>query len=73
MRKIIFPLAIFCSLYVHAQNCTVVTEALKGTYEGGCKNEKADGTGTAKGEDSYTGEFKNGYPEGKGKYSWKNA
>jgi hypothetical protein len=73
MRKILLTLAIFYCLHSHSQNCTVMTEALKGTYDGGCKNEKADGTGTAKGEDSYTGEFKNGYPEGKGKYTWKNG
>lgn len=48
-------------------------EALKGTYEGGCKKNKATGTGTATGQDSYTGEFKNGYPDGKGKYTWKNG
>jgi hypothetical protein len=73
MRKIFLTLAIFCCVYAHSQNCTVVPESLKGTYEGGCKNEKADGTGTAAGLDSYTGEFKNGYPEGKGKYTWKNG
>ena len=73
MRKILFTLTVFCCLHVHSQNCSVVTEALKGTYEGGCKNEKADGTGTAVGQDSYTGDFKNGYPDGWGKYTWKNG
>lgn len=73
MRKIFLTLAILYCLQSHSQNCSVMTEALKGTYDGGCKNDKADGTGTAKGEDSYTGEFKNGYPEGKGKYTWKNG
>ena len=73
MRKIFSTLAIFCCLHVHSQNCTVVPEALKGTYDGGCKNEKANGTGTATGQDSYTGEFKNGYPDGAGKYTWKNG
>lgn len=33
----------------------------------------ANGTGTATGTDSYTGQFKNGYPDGKGKYTWKNG
>jgi hypothetical protein len=73
MRKVFLPLVLFCCLHAYSQNCTVVPEALKGTYEGDCKKEKADGTGTAKGEDSYTGEFKNGYPDGKGKYTWKNG
>jgi hypothetical protein len=73
MRKIFSIIAIFCCLHAHSQNCTVVPEALKGTYDGGCKNEKADGTGTAIGIDSYIGQFKNGNPDGTGKYTWKNG
>ena len=73
MRKLFLSFVIFCCLRANSQNCTVVPEALKGTYEGDCKKEKADGTGTAKGQDSYTGEFKNGYPDGRGKYTWKNG
>ena len=48
-------------------------ETLKGTYEGDCKKNKADGNGNAIGEDTYVGEFKGGYPDGKGKYIWKNG
>ena len=73
MRKILVIAALFFCLHSFSQNCSVATEALKGTYDGGCKNDKADGTGTAAGQDSYTGDFKNGYPEGKGKYTWKNG
>ncbi len=43
------------------------------TYTGDCKKGKANGTGTAKGEDLYIGFFKKGYPEGKGIYTWKNG
>ena len=64
---------LFLSLPAISQNCTVIPDALKGTYEGSCKKDKADGNGTAVGQDTYTGEFKSGYPEGKGKYTWKNG
>lgn len=73
MKKILCCLAVLLTLHATSQTCTVVPEALKGSYEGDCKKDKADGVGTAKGEDSYTGEFKNGYPDGKGKYTWKNG
>jgi hypothetical protein len=66
---ILFMLSSFC----FSQKCEVFLASLKGTYEGGCKKNKANGIGTATGEDSYTGEFYNGYPEGKGKYTWKNG
>jgi hypothetical protein len=61
------------STFCFSQKCEVVVETLKGTYEGDCKKNKADGKGTAAGEDIYTGDFKSGYPEGKGKYVWKNG
>lgn len=73
MKNFFLPAAFFLFAHVHAQNCTVVPDALKGTYDGDCKKDKADGNGTAAGEDSYTGEFKSGYPDGKGKYTWKNG
>lgn len=73
MKKILFVTILFLSLRSFSQNCTVVPDALKGTYTGDCKKDKAEGTGTATGIDTYTGEFKNGYPEGKGKYTWKSG
>ena len=63
---------ILCSL-AHAQNCKVLLPALVGSYEGDCQNNKANGKGKAIGTDSYEGVFKNGYPEGEGKYTWKNG
>jgi hypothetical protein len=53
--------------------CTVLLDSLKGTYEGDCKNGKANGNGKAVGINSYDGEFKNGLPEGKGKYTWSSG
>lgn len=73
MKPILFAGILFISLRSFSQNCTVMPDALKGTYAGDCKKEKAEGTGTATGTDSYTGEFKSGYPDGKGKYNWKNG
>jgi hypothetical protein len=66
-------IVLLLSFFARAQNCAVETDALKGTYEGDCKNGKAHGKGTAKGEDKYQGEFKNGYPDGKGNYKWKSG
>ena len=37
-----------------------------GYKEGGCKKGLAEGHGTAKGDDTYIGEFKNGQEHGKG-------
>ena len=73
MKNFFLPVVLFFVMQAHSQNCTVVPDALKGTYQGDCKKDKADGNGTATGQDSYTGEFKNGYPDGKGKYNWKNG
>jgi len=73
MKKILLAITLVLTLKSFSQNCAVAPDALKGSYDGGCKNNKADGTGTAIGLDSYTGDFKNGYPDGKGKYTWKNG
>lgn len=58
---------------ITAQPCSVRIDSLKGSYTGGCKKGMADGMGTAVGIDTYTGYFKNGYPFGQGKYTWKNG
>jgi len=67
----------FLSLSITAaalsQSCEVKADSLKGQYTGGCRKGLANGNGTATGIDSYTGDFKNGYPEGEGKYTWKNG
>lgn len=56
-----------------AQNCVVRVDSLKGKYVGGCKYGKADGKGTANGTDTYTGDFRDGLPDGHGRYEWKNG
>lgn len=72
--KMLLALSILFSINckIYAQECIVVPDALKGRYEGGCDKGKAHGQGKAFGYDSYEGEFKNGYPDGKGMYIWKD-
>ena len=65
--------SIFLVSVVLSQSCIIRVDSLAGKYTGGCKHGKASGFGTATGVDSYTGNFKNGYPEGEGKYTWKNG
>ena len=43
------------------------------SYTVDCKKGKADGKGLAKGKDIYKGEFKKGYPEGEGIYTFSNG
>jgi hypothetical protein len=63
----------FLNIKAQSADCKVQPDSLKGTYEGGCKNGKAEGKGKATGTDTYDGEFKNGWPDGIGKYSWKSG
>jgi hypothetical protein len=53
--------------------CKVLVPGLAGNYSGDCKNDLADGTGEALGEDFYKGEFVKGFPEGEGIYLWKSG
>ncbi len=78
MKTFFFIAAIFlCSLIsLNAQDsshCQVLVPALQGDYEGGCKNGLAQGQGMARGQNSYTGSFKKGYPHGEGTYTWANG
>lgn len=72
-------LLIVCNLFfslciLRAQeNCEVKMKELQGTYTGGCEKGKANGNGKAIGTDIYEGEFKDGYPDGKGMYTWKDG
>jgi hypothetical protein len=55
------------------KTCEIRLDAIKGTYTGDCVDGKADGKGKAKGTDAYEGDFKEGYPEGKGMYTWQDG
>ncbi|MBL0357431.1 MAG: hypothetical protein IPP72_11345 [Chitinophagaceae bacterium] len=75
MKKLtLLPSLFFCFISIcFSQPCIVSADSLKGQYTGDCKNEKADGHGIAIGVDTFIGDFKKGYPEGEGKYAWKNG
>ena len=76
MKTIIFFFSLFLSVTISSaqtSTCSVALDSLKGTYEGECKNGKAEGFGKATGADNYEGMFKNGLPEGTGTYKWQNG
>ncbi|MGB8357304.1 MAG: hypothetical protein WCD55_01690 [Bacteroidales bacterium] len=62
--------------YAFAQqndSCRVMLKEISGIYDGQCKDGYANGKGTSQGVDTYTGMFKNGLPDGKGKYTFGNG
>lgn len=73
LTSLILFFMIAFSVTAQTTPCEVAVDALKGTYEGECVKGKANGEGTATGTDTYKGTFKNGYPDGIGKYTWKNG
>ncbi len=54
-------------------NCQVLLEKIAEKYSGDCKKKKAHGIGVAIGEDKYEGEFRKGWPEGSGTYTWSSG
>lgn len=74
MKNILLFAALFLTFSAFGQeDCKVLLEDLSGTYIGQCKNGLAHGKGIAKGKDAYKGRFKNGYPEGKGTYTYADS
>jgi hypothetical protein len=66
------PALLLC-LNIFSQTCAVEPALLRGVYTGDCKKGKAHGKGKAVGIDTYEGEFKKGWPDGKGTYLWSNG
>ncbi len=65
---------IFSCFLVQAQEtCEVKLKDIQGTYTGECEKGKANGKGKSVGLDQYEGDFKEGYPDGKGLYTWKDG
>jgi hypothetical protein len=62
-----------CSIINCQTSCRVLKPEISGNYVGSCKSGLANGSGEATGEDFYRGEFKEGLPNGKGTYIWKNG
>lgn len=76
MQKLflICTLSLFFFFTATAQeNCAVKLQEISGTYTGACKDGKANGKGKSVGIDQYEGNFKNGYPDGEGTYTWSNG
>jgi hypothetical protein len=72
----LFVTLVLCCTVIKAQDsasCEVVLLPIVGKYTGECKNNKAHGMGKSVGMDTYEGEFKKGYPDGEGTYTWKNG
>lgn len=70
---IIITLFLAQSLNAQTESCKVLIEKISGKYTGKCKNELANGKGKSIGEDTYIGTFKDGLPDGKGRYYFKNG
>lgn len=74
MKKIFIGFsALFVSLGLSSQDCSVEMQSLKGNYSGECKKGKANGKGKAVGTDIYEGQFKSGLPDGEGIYLWSGG
>jgi hypothetical protein len=53
--------------------CRVLDPELAGTYQGGCKDNLAEGYGEAKGLAQYNGDFRGGRKDGKGVKTWPSG
>lgn len=74
MKKLGFLIiAMMITNHLFSQECKVLKPEIANSYQGECKNGLAHGKGAAKGQDSYIGEFRKGYPDGEGTYSWANG
>ncbi len=80
MIKKITPAIFLCSVLFSTFNpincqtdCKVLKPEISLIYKGECKNGFAHGSGEASGRDHYIGEFKKGWPQGKGIYEWANG
>lgn len=53
--------------------CRVFDKDIASSYVGPCKDGKAEGRGTARGRDQYTGDFVSGLKHGQGTYTWASG
>jgi hypothetical protein len=53
--------------------CRVLDPELAGIYQGGCKDNLAEGYGDAKGLAQYHGDFRSGHKDGKGVKTWPSG
>lgn len=69
----IILLVLTLSINAQTDSCKVLLGKISGKYAGNCLNGLANGKGKSIGEDTYFGTFKDGLPDGKGKYLYKNG
>ena len=60
-------------LSAQEKECLVKLDVIKGVYTGECASDKANGKGKSVGTDQYEGDFKDGYPDGRGMYTWNDG
>jgi hypothetical protein len=72
---ILIVITLFLAQITNGQtdSCKVLLEKISGSYNGECQNGLANGKGKSIGDDTYIGIFKDGLPDGKGKYLFKNG
>jgi hypothetical protein len=73
LSVVVFIFTFFCSISSAQETCKVLQTSIEGTYTGDCAGGKANGKGKSVGIDTYDGEFKAGFPEGAGTYTWANG
>jgi len=75
MKQILsLTLLLFVMLSGIAQEeCKVLLPEIEGEYVGECKKGLANGNGKSVGTDSYEGQFKKGWPNGIGIYTWESG
>ena len=78
MKNLIKISFIFCLWFLALlsfgqTDCKVLKAEISLIYKGDCKDGLADGDGDASGRDHYVGEFKKGFPHGKGTYDWSTG
>ncbi len=76
-RIILFTVSLIVSLFISIifaqDDCKVLLPKISGSYTGSCKKGLANGQGEAIGVDHYKGDFKKGYPDGIGTYTWQTG
>jgi len=72
LLSVLFVLIGFTSA-VAQEKAEVLQPNLAEIYQGETKKGLAHGEGEARGIDSYIGNFKKGYPQGEGTYTWNNG
>jgi len=74
LTVILAILFVMCIRLSYSQDtCKVLKPEIAAKYTGKCKKGLAHGRGIAEGKEKYEGRFKNGLPDGEGKYTYSNG